>query len=187
MDTRILFFASYEIFISLVFGFLTVFLTYRALDRFILNRKAEESLRNNNLSLAIFQGTVIFTVLLIVHTSVLPSVSTLKTVVANSGSIQLKAYAVSFLYFLMFYSMSLLLSLLVIFICVTVYVWATRDLQEMAEIKKGNVSVSLLLCFIILGQGIFLQNPIKNFIGSFVNYEIALDQKGPLKFAPKQN
>ena len=187
MDSRILFFASYEILISVVFGFLTVFLTYRCLDKFILKGKAEDSLHANNVSLALFQGTVIFTILLIVHSSVLPSVSTLKTVVANSGSINLKAYGISFLYFLMFYGMSLVLSMLVVFVCVSVFVLATRDLKEMAEIKSGNVSVSILLCFIILGQGLFLQNPIKNFIGSFVNYEIALDQKGPIRFAPKHN
>lgn len=187
MDTRLLFFSTYEILISVIFGLLTVFVTYRCLDRVVLKNSAEKLLKENNISMALFQGIVIFTVLMIVHASVLPSVNTLQTFVANSGEVHFKAYGISFLYFLMFYGMSLVLGISVIFTSMSVYMWATRELKEVEEMKSGNVSVSILLCFIILGQGIFLRTPIKNFIGSFVNYEIALEQKGPLKFAPKKN
>lgn len=168
MDSQLIYFSSYEMVISVVFGLLTVFIATRFINLFLLKTgEADQS----NLSTAIFSGGLVICVLILVQSSVLPSVDALRTMVLGQEQLTLKILAISFGYFLVFYALSIVMSILLIYLSIRIHMAATLDVDEIKEIRANNVAQSVLVTGVLVGMTLFIQEPTSRFISSLVDYE----------------
>ncbi len=177
MDQQLIYFSSYEMFISIVFGLLTVFIATRFINLVLL--KTEQDHRN--VSTAIFSGGLVVCALVLVESSVLPSVDALRTMVLGQEQLTLKILAISLGYFLAFYALAVVISILVIYAAIRIHMAATLDVDEIKEIREDNVAQSILLTAVLLGMTYFIQEPTSRLISSLVDYE-SLEQieAGPI-------
>ncbi len=171
MDIQTVFVSSYEVVISLIFGLLTVFISIKVLNITFLKSKGDNLLIKGNTAISLFAAVIIFCVLYLVHSSILPSVSALRSMVLGTHEITLKIVFISFGYFLVFFLVSLVISLVIIFLSTKIYLMATIHIDEMSEIKKNNVAIAILISAVLLGMTVFVKPAVQRFISSLVNYE----------------
>ncbi len=171
MDLRTLFFASYELLISVVFGLITVYICIKVLSHTYLKSKKGNLLLQGNTAASLFASVMIITVLILVQGSVLPSVDALRTMVLGGEGITFSVVMISFGYFLLFYAIALVISIAIIFLTTQIYLVATVNIDEMNEIRQNNVGVAILLSAVLLAMTLFIRMPVQRFISSLVNYE----------------
>jgi uncharacterized membrane protein YjfL (UPF0719 family) len=172
MDFQAIFFASYETILSLIFGLVTVYISTRILNlTFLKSARNGSLLLENNTAASIFAGMMIICILILVHSSVLPSVDALRTMVLGQNKITFSIVALSFGYFLLFYLIALVISLSFIWLTVQIYMVATVHVDEIKEIRKNNIAVAIILSSVLLGMTLFIRPPVNRFISSLVNYE----------------
>lgn len=170
MDYQILFFSTYELIISLAFGLLTVFIVTRFINATMMKDQDETSLSSNT-STALFTAAMVLSVLILVRGSVLPSVDALRSMVLSGENITLTIVLTSFGYFLVFYLISLVGSILVIYATIQIHMAATHDVDEIREVKANNIAQALLLSGVLLGMTYFIHTPLSRFISSLVDYD----------------
>ena len=176
MDFKIIFLASYETVLSIAFGLLTIFLVNKVLNWTLLNSDSENALAKGNIAVGIFAGTLVVCILMLVQPSILPSINTLQTMLTGRDSIDLGLLLVSFGFFIFFYIVTTALSLGVLFLATWLYLLATINIDEMKEIKKNNIAVSIMLSLVVLGMTLFIKPSVNRFVASFVRYDISLEK-----------
>ena len=174
MDFKIIFLATYETVLSIAFGLLTIYLVNKVLNWTLLNSDSENALAKGNIAVGIFAGTLVVCILMLVQPSILPSINTLQTMLTGRDSIDLGLLLVSFGFFIFFYIVTTALSLGVLFLATWLYLLATININEMKEIKKNNIAVSIMLSLVVLGMTLFIKPSVNRFVASFVKYDISL-------------
>ncbi|GIV39152.1 MAG: hypothetical protein KatS3mg033_0952 [Thermonema sp.] len=170
MNQQLVFVALYETALSLIFGLLTLYLALKIVDKLILKQDSLRTIQEGNLAVAVFKGALVLSIFLMAQNSIEPSVQALKVMVLSSNKLKAGMLAVAFAYFIVFYLTSLVGALLLILISLNVYVSATKDIEEIEEIKNKNVAVAVLLSFVIVGVTIFIRPAFDNLITSFVDF-----------------
>ena len=176
MDFKIIFLATYETVLSIAFGLLTIYLVNKVLNWTLLNSDSENALAKGNIAVGIFAGTLVVCILMLVQPSILPSINTLQTMLTGRDSIDLGLLLVSFGFFIFFYIVTTALSLGVLFLATWLYLIATINIDEMKEIKKNNIAVSIMLSLVVLGMTLFIKPSVNRFVASFVRYDISLEK-----------
>jgi len=171
LNWQLILFSSYELVLSLSFGLLTIYIATRFINLiFLKSAKATENYRSN-VSTALFTAGMIACVLILVQGSVLPSVDALRTMVLGQETINLEILMISLGYFLAFYSMAMIMSMLLIFTSIHIHMFATVDVDEIAEIKANNLAQAILLTGVLLGMTYFMHEPLARFMFSLVDYD----------------
>ncbi len=170
MKSSLILFTTYELLLALIFGLLTIYLSVRVLNKIILKVDFFKLIREGNIAIAVFEGTLIVCALLLVENSILPAVDALRTMVLANDGFTFQMFLISFGYFLLFYIISLAFSLLLLSVSFYVFIKATADVDEMAEIKANNIAVSILVSLVMVGVTMFIRPSFDNFIASLVNY-----------------
>lgn len=172
MDFRILFFATYETLLSIIFGLITIGVVTKILDKMFIHNDSRHALKDGNLAVGIVSGTIVLCALLLIHPSILPSIHALKVMLADQEAFQISMFLISFCYFLVFYSITTILSILVLFAGIFIYFKATRHVDEVAEIKNNNLAVAAMLSLVILGLTLFIKPSVERFVSSLVSYDM---------------
>jgi len=169
MEWTTFFFASYEVLISLVFSLLTIFITKKIIDKLLIKGDKEEV--KHNIALSIFTGSLIICVLLLVNSSILPAVDTLRVMVLATEVITAKMVGLSFLYFLLYFAIAVFFSIVILILTVKVFFKATGWVDEMKEMRSKNIAVSIVVSMVVIGITLFVQPSLDRFIGSLIHYE----------------
>ena len=171
MNWNSVFFTIYELVISLVFGLFTIFIVIKFLNVTFLRSRRGNALLQANTAVGVFAGAMIFCVLVLVMGSILPSVDALRTMVLGQQAFSVSVLLLSLGYFLVFYSVALVISIAVIYMTTLVYMMATIHIDEMSEIRRNNVAVAVLVSAVLLGMTLFIRPAVQRFISSLVDYE----------------
>ena len=171
MDWNTFFFASYEMLISIIFSLLTIFVTQLFLNKTLLDSKIEGSSYVDNTAVAIFAGTIIISVLILVNSSILPAVDTLRAMVLTAEKITWRMVGISLLYFLLFFIITIFFSIIILYLAIQVYFFATRSLDELQELRHKNISVAIMMSMVVMGIALFVRPSLSRFISSLVHYE----------------
>ncbi len=169
MDWNTFFFASYEIVISVLFSLLTIFFTKLIINKMFVKVNKDEL--KDNIALALFNGSIIISVLILVNSSILPSVDTLRVMVLATEVITFNMVLLSFLYFLLFFAITVFFSIIILLLAITVFFKATGYVDEMKELKNKNISIAIMVSMVIIGITLFVQPSLNRFISSLIHYE----------------
>ena len=183
MDFQTLAVSTYEMSLSLLCGLFTLFISLKILHRILLNSPEGNLLVKGNTAVALFSGSMILAELLIVRQSILPAVEALRAMAGSTNRLTFEMFMISMGYFASFYLITLIVSLSCLYLSLLIYLKATVSLDELQEIKNGNLAVSILMSSVVLGIALFIQAPTERFIASLVSYE----ELGKVEVAPLTN
>jgi len=170
MKSNLVLFTTYELLLALIFGLLTIYLCIRVINTLILKIDFFRLVREGNIAVALFEGVLVLCALILVENSILPAVDALRTMVLATGGFHVNMLLISFGYFMLFYIISLAFSLILLSVCFYVFIKATKDVDELKEIKNNNIAVTLVISVVMVGITMFIRPSFNNFIGSLINY-----------------
>lgn len=171
MDWTLIFFTTYEVIMAVLFGLLLVFFSIVSLNRFFLRVQDHNELKQGNIAVAIFAGSIVVSIIILAQSSILPAVDALRYMVLNTKEISFSIIVISLGYFVLFFVISTVFSILFIFLASSIYMKATTKIDEVAEIKNNNIAVSVMMSMVLLSLAIYIQPSTKNFISSLIDYK----------------
>jgi uncharacterized membrane protein YjfL (UPF0719 family) len=156
--------------ISTCFGLLSIFLSNLFLKKIIIQSNVFEAIKERNVATAVFSGTMIFCVLLLTRTSIVPSVNFLQASVVNPSGVDFVFYLKAFLYFLLFFFIAFSAAVFLLFCSSKIFVLSTKDIDEMKEIENGNLAMSILISFSMLAFSFYLKPSLEHFLSGIIHY-----------------
>ncbi len=163
-------FASYEIVLAIVFSLITIFISKKVFVSLLLRSSGEKNVLYKNPAIALFGGVTLICQLILVHASLKPAVDTLKVVELAEQDLTFDMFLTSFSYFMLFFIISLIVSQVLILVTTKLYFMATRQLDEIKEIKENNLGVSIIISAVVLGITLSVNSSFEHFLSSMVNY-----------------
>lgn len=170
MSGNILNFTIYEIVVSTLFGLFSIYLSNLFLRKLILKSSFVEIFQQKNIAAAIFAGTIIFCILLLTRTSIIPSVNFLQAQALDPAGLSMGFYAKAFMYFLVFFVVAFFAAMLLLFFSSRVFMIATKEIDEIKEIQGGNISVSLLISFSMVAFSLYVKPSLEHFLTGVVHF-----------------
>jgi len=171
MDYNLTLFAIYEVLLSFVFSLITVYFSIKLINKVFLKIDVLSMIREGNVSIAVFEGALIVSTLLLVQKSILPSVDALRTMVLANQGFSWTMLGISLMYFMLFYVISLAFSFLLIILTFYIFIKSTIEIDEVAEIKKNNLAVAVLISLVIISTTLFIRPSLENFNKSLIDYD----------------
>ncbi len=142
---------------SLVFGVLMIFCTVITVSSLFLGKKASISLSENNTASSLFLVSVIISTAMLSTSTFVVLQQNLHLVNQMPEHTRIPYILNTMLLALLQIIFTFVLSLLIAFVSTKMYDMMTWHIKEYEEIRKGNVSVGLLLGGIVIGLTIFIQ------------------------------
>lgn len=171
---NIVYFTIYEVVISTFFGLVSIYLSNLFLKKFIIGADVFDAIKSKNAAAAVFSGTMIFSVLLLTRTSIVPSVNFLQSSVVDPTGISFSFYFKAFLYFLLFFFIAFFAAVILLFCSSKIFVLSTKDIDEMREIQEGNLAMSVLISFSMLAFSFYLKPSLEHFLAGIIHYLTAV-------------
>jgi len=158
-----------QIALSLVIGVLFIYAASRVFRKMIKGINETEELKNNNIAVAILNGAIIIALILVVRSSIESAITIFGNTLRNPDAV-ISTYLQTVLIMLLHIIIAGLVAFSAIYIAMYFFMWLTKDLDELAEIKNNNIAVSLLLGIIIISIALLLQPGITTILDSLIPY-----------------
>ena len=166
MNETILLKGISELIVSILIGVTLLYITYKIMDRFIRNKY---KMGIDNTSYAIFSGSVLFSVgymITGVKDPILNSLQLLESQAGYDGSPILDAIKYSAL----FIGLIVFLTFLINLIAISLFMIMTAKVDELSEMKRKNVSVSIITAVIIISVSLMVKDSVYLILDAFVPY-----------------
>lgn len=166
MDVQAIIIGAVELVFSFLLGILTVWIAFRWFARLTGEIDEVGELKKNNVAVGILLSAVLLSTALIVRQAVYPSMSTLQTY-ARAGFDWLNVIKLlGITFFCLIFSLALSLS--GIWAGIKIFCRLTRDIDEIAEIGRNNVSVALVLGALIVVMGLFISSGVLSLLSAII-------------------
>lgn len=169
MDLIVLITGFAQVVLSLLVGVLFIYLAYRIFMKLTRNIDEMVEIKQNNVSVGILLGAVILAVSMQMVTAVETSIEVLNTTL-RSTDVGAWHYIKNALIMLGHIVISGLVSLFGVYFAMQIFMWMTKDLDEMAEIKKNNIAVAIVIGVIIIAFALLLRPGIQNILDGLIPF-----------------
>ena len=166
MNEKIFYYSLIELGISLIIGVVLLYYTYRIINKYV---KQKYSISTSNLSFGIFASSILFSVGYILTGIKSPIVSVLR-VLQNDPNYEGFFVLDALKYTGLFVFVIIVVVTLVNFISIKLFTWMTKDINEFEEIKKDNVSISIITAVIVIVMTLLVKDSIYLVLESFIPY-----------------
>jgi hypothetical protein len=166
MDIKMMTMALLQFGVALFSGILIMYVAFSLIRRFLLQRFPNAY---TNPAFGILCAAILFSVGYLMSGIVAPAVSFFRI---QSGQLTSTDYLVFrfFQYLLLFAGIGLAVSLLVNFVSLRLFNFLTRDVDEMEEIRKGNIAVALIAAAILVVISLFVRDSVVFLLESMIPY-----------------
>jgi uncharacterized membrane protein YjfL (UPF0719 family) len=158
-----------QIILSLLIGVLFIYAASKVFRKMIKGINETDELKNNNIAVAILNSAIIIALILVVSNSIESAITIFGNTLRNPDAI-FSTYVRTALIMLLHIIIAGIVAFSSIYIAMHFFMWLTKDLDELAEIKKNNIAVSLLLGIIIISIALLLQPGITTILDSLIPY-----------------
>lgn len=181
---NVFYIAFYETAATFVIGIVTLYLALLVARRLILGQPYAEMLRQPNYAAVLFTASYVLCVMLLVQNSVAPAVDALRTLVSVQAVFSVKFLGVSLLYLLIIFLLSVCAALFLTLVSARILIAATEKVDEVLEIKRGNLAAAILLSACMPAFTLFIRPSYERFAGSLVSHEM-LNRLAPKLVSPE--
>ena len=166
MNETILLKGISELIISILIGVTLLYITYKIMDKFI---RSKYKMGIDNTSYAIFSGSVLFSVAYMItgiKAPILNSLQLLQSQAGYDGSpiFDIIRYSALFIVLIVF------LTALINLIAISLFMIMTSKVDELSEMKRKNVSVSIITAVIIISVSLMVKDSVYLILDAFVPY-----------------
>ena len=180
MNIHLIILGLIEIFISALSGVLIYFISLKIFTFLTKDIDETKELKNNNIAVSILVSSFLFCIMLLIKASIGPSMETLGFAMIPVN-ISLKTVGFAILRIIIMFLISAIFAFIFLWVSVIVFMLLTSKINEMQEIKKNNIAVSIIVAVLMLSLAIIILNPLKTLLKGFVSAPIISDTlKEPL-------
>ncbi len=133
-----------ELFVSMVVAIFSVYTGVHLFDRLTKGMDEWKELKKGNLAVGILIASFVLSIVLMIE----PGLTSLSSLVGSA--IGIKGIALAFVIGLVNVLIALFFAVLVLFLTMTVFDQMTTDIDEMSELKKGNIAVAVVLSAVFI-------------------------------------
>jgi len=169
MDFILLLIGIVQIAMSLLIGILLIYLASKVLQKLISGIDEIDELKKNNIAVAILNGSITFSLILVVKNSVESAITIFSNTLRDPNA-EFISFLETALIMLLHVLVAGIVAFTVISIALLIFVRLTKELNELGEIKKNNIAVSVLLGIIIISMAMLLQPGIITVLDSLIPF-----------------
>ena len=158
-----------QILLSLFIGIIFIYSASRIFQRFTHGIKDVEELKKNNVAVAIINSALIIALIIIVLNSIETAITIFSNTLRNPEAVFMN-YIKSALLMLGHIILAGIVALGSIYIGLYVFMYLTKDLDELKEIKENNIAVSIFLSVIIIALALLLEPGIRTILDALIPF-----------------
>jgi uncharacterized membrane protein YjfL (UPF0719 family) len=143
-----------------IMGFKTIGLITRSLDELT-------ELKNNNIAVAIFCASFIFSIMLIIRASLDPSYAVLKNVLGSDKAV-MNDVLFSVGRIVLFFLCTAVFAFIVVRVAMLFLMLITTKIKEMEEVKKNNIAVALVVAVFVIATALVIEHGTGVLLSGFV-------------------
>lgn len=153
--------------VGLVLSITSVFVSLKLFDKFTYNIEEWEEIKKGNVAVGILLAAIIISISLVVESGV---VAITANITAYAG---INAVAMSFAIGVVNLLISLVAAVISVFLAIRILDWITTDIDEMKELKKGNVAVALMMAAVLIAVSFVIKAAVNGISGLINAADIA--------------
>ena len=169
MDLSLLIAGILQLILSLIIGLAFIYAGFRFFHKRIKDIDEISELKKNNIAVAILNGSIILSLVIMVKNAIEPAITTFTLTLRNPDS-SLTSFLQTAAIMLIQIIVAGVLAFLAIYIALNLYTFLTRDLDEIDEIKKNNIAVSIVLGVVIISISLLMQQGIKSILDALIPF-----------------
>lgn len=169
MDLILLITGIVQIFLSLLIAVTLVYLSSKIFRKMISGINETEELKKNNVAVAILNGSIVLALILVVKKSIESAITIFGNILRNPDAV-LSSYIQSALIMLGHILLGGIIAFTSIYAALQIFIWLTKDLDELKEIKENNTAVGILLGIIIVSMALLLQQGVDTILNSLIPF-----------------
>jgi len=169
MDLILLITGIVQIFLSLLIAVTLVYLSSKIFRKMISGINETEELKKNNVAVAILNGSIVLALILVVKKSIESAITIFGNILRNPDAV-LSSYIQSALIMLGHILLGGIIAFTSIYVALQIFIWLTKDLDELKEIKENNTAVGILLGIIIVSMALLLQQGVDTVLNSLIPF-----------------
>ena len=158
-----------QILLSLFIGIIFIYSASKIFQRFTHGIKDVEELRNNNIAVAIINSALVIALIIIVMNSIETAITIFSNTLRNPEAVFM-TYIKTALLMLGHIILAGIVALGSIYIGLYVFMYLTKDLDELKEIKENNIAVSIFLSVIIIALALLLEPGIRTILDALIPF-----------------
>ena len=169
MDLTLLIAGILQLILSLMIGLAFIYTGFRFFHKRIKSIDEISELKNNNIAVAILNGSIIISLVIMVKNAIEPAITTFTLTLRNPDS-TLSSFLQTAGIMLIQIMVAGAIAFISIYVALSLYTFLTRDLDELDEIKKNNIAVSIVLGVVIISISLLMQQGIKSILDALIPF-----------------
>ncbi|MBV6421060.1 MAG: hypothetical protein DAHOPDDO_02329 [Ignavibacteriaceae bacterium] len=169
MDFILLLTGLVQVALSLIIAVALVYISSKIFRRLITGINESDELKNNNVAVAILNGSIILALILVVKKSIESAITIFSNTLRNPDAV-LTSYFQSALIMIGHIILGGMIAFTTIYTALQIFMWLTKDLDELKEIKGNNIAVGILLGIIIVSMALLLQPGVDTILNSLIPF-----------------
>ena len=144
-------------FFAVIFIFFTGFKIFD-----FLTRKIDEiaELKSNNIAISVLISSFIFSMMILIKSSIKPSIDTFETLLEKNASIQNILLAILFI--IVFFIGAAIIAFIVLWLAMKAFMLLTTTIDEMTEIKNNNIAVAIIIAVLLISAALLLSHGLNS-------------------------
>lgn len=155
--------------LSLVLGVLFIYGAYRMFYHAIVKLDDVKTLESNNIAVAILNASIIISLIVIIKNSIDPAVTIFSNTLRSPNS-SAKDFLITALLIFVQIVVAGIVAFCSIYLAIKFFTWLTKDLNEIEEIKKNNIAVSIVMAFVVFSIALLINSGIETLLDSLVPF-----------------
>ena len=169
MDLILLITGIVQIFLSLLIAITLVYVPSRIFRKLISGINETDELKNNNVAVAILNGSIVLALILVIKKSIDSAVTIFGNTLRNPDAV-FSSYLQSALIMIGHIVLGGIIAFAAIYLALQIFLKLTDDLDELQEIKGNNTAVGVLLGMIIVSMALLLQPGVGTILNSLIPF-----------------
>jgi len=160
-----------HVLVSLVFGTMTLFLVLKGFNALTRGIDDMKEIRLNNVAVSLVNGAIVFSVALFVSEAVEAAMEAFKNNIflfagETALGYKLKIYGIMLGHLVL----AAIISFMVLWISIQIFIRLTRSIDEFAEISKNNHAVGIFLAVFIISMALILKPGVGKLLKGIVPF-----------------
>ena len=150
--------AFFKLIIGLAFSIGAIYSGIGLLDRLTPNLDEWKEIKKGNLSVGILLAGIVISVAVIIETGVKSAIDSIVPSIAFPALLALLLVALIKLF------LGLMFAMVAVYLALKIMDKMTPDIDEMAELKKGNVAVAVILAMVMISISFVIKSAVESFM-----------------------
>ncbi|GBD88983.1 hypothetical protein BMS3Abin03_02927 [bacterium BMS3Abin03] len=158
-----------QIVLSVIIGILFIYSASGIFQNLTRGINDIEELKNNNIAVAVLNGAIVLAIIIVVKNSIETAITIFSNTLRNPDA-EVLTYVKTAVLMLGHIVLAGVIAFGAIYIALQFFMWLTKDLDELKEIKENNVAVSIFLSVIIVALALLLEPGVRIILDALIPF-----------------